>query len=149
MKLIVAGSRSIKDKEIVHKYITEYEDLVERVDHIICGGAKGVDLSAVLYAMRYSLPYTVFLPNYKMYGKIAPLIRNEKMSTYGDVLLAIWDGKSRGTIHMKECMERLDKPVILITVDGVTRKYKNKEPQETLEKDLANKGVEKCSQGVH
>ena len=127
MKLVISGSRSIKDKEVVSKNIDYYVSTVEPIDHIVCGGAKGVDLSAVLWAMRYSVPYTVFLPNYNMYGKIAPLIRNEKMATYGDVLLAIWDGKSRGTKHIIECFERLHKPVIVINTHGVARQYQNQE----------------------
>jgi hypothetical protein len=168
MKLVVSGSRSIKDKQVVFDHLNIFNKDTP-IDQIVCGGAKGVDMAAVLWATRECIPFTVYLPNYKMYGKIAPLVRNEKMASYGNALLAIWDGKSRGTTHTVNCFRRLDKEVMLITVDGKSRQCgdnckgecsgevdgvpkcvfarqrKDKEPQERDEKDLADKGVEECS----
>ena len=109
MKLIVAGSRSIKDCTTLESELSKIKP-----DMIICGGAKGVDRCAILYATQHNIPFKVFYPNYQMYGKIAPLIRNSKMATYGSQLLAIWDGKSRGTIHMVNEIRKLDKPFKLI-----------------------------------
>lgn len=150
MKLVVSGSRSIKDKDIVFDHLDIFNKDTP-IDQIVCGGAKGIDMAAVLWATRECIPFTVYLPNYTMYGKIAPLVRNEKMASYGNALLAIWDGKSRGTIHMCDCMRRLDKEVLLITIEsnGKSRQCKNKEPQERDEKDLADERVEGSSQGVH
>ena len=141
IKLVVSGSRSIKSKEWVYKSISDVHTKTP-IQRIICGGAKGVDLSAVIWAIDHNIPYTVYLPNYKMYGKIAPLLRNEKMATVGDMCLAIWDGKSSGTIHMTECCRRLDKEVILINVNGITRQQTDKEPQETTERHLEVSSVE-------
>jgi hypothetical protein len=142
LKLVVAGSRSIKDKEVVFRniYLCQADICV---DQIVCGGAKGVDMAAILWAMKEEVPYTVYLPNYKMYGKIAPLVRNSKMASYGNALLALWDSKSRGTIHMVSEMRRLDKPVVLISIlDGVTREYTDKEQEEEVKKYLGYKRVE-------
>jgi len=148
MKLVVSGSRSIKDKEVVFDHLDIFNKETP-IDCIVCGGAKGVDMAAVLWATRECIPFTVYLPNYTMYGKIAPLVRNEKMASYGNALLAIWDGKSRGTMHAVECFRRLDKEVMLITiqgkVNGEPRQRKDTKPQERDEKDLADKGVEECS----
>lgn len=148
MKLVVAGSRSIKGKEFIHTKLNECNNHIP-IDQLVCGGAKGVDLAAVLWAMKESIPYTVYLPNYKMYGKIAPLVRNEKMASYGNALLAIWDGKSRGTIHMVSAMRRLDKPVVLININGVPREYTDQEQEEQVKRYLGHKGVEDRSKGVH
>lgn len=34
------------------------------------------------------------------YGKSAGYIRNKEMAEEADALMAFWDGKSRGTMHM-------------------------------------------------
>jgi hypothetical protein len=148
MKLVVSGSRSIKDTAIVIKELTDYiQD--KRVDLIVCGGAKGIDRSAMYWATINKIPFKVFYPNYELYGKIAPLVRNEKMAAYGNELLAIWDGKSRGTIHTVECFRKLYKPFKLIDMRGESRERADTEPQEKDEKDMADKRVEESSQGVH
>ena len=92
MKLFVAGSRSISDFDI-EPYIPE------NVDRIICGGAYGVDALAEKYADKNKLSKTVLQPEYKKYGRKAPLLRNVEMVEMCDEALVIWDGKSTGTLH--------------------------------------------------
>jgi hypothetical protein len=147
MKLIVAGSRSINDWGLVFRELDRYT-VNKDVDMIVSGGAKGVDRAAILWANTHGIPFKIYLPNYNMYGKIAPLTRNEKMASYGNELLCIWDGKSRGSIHMVECMRRIDKPFTLIDIRGISRQCKDKEPQEGVTKDMAEPGVEKGGEGV-
>lgn len=36
------------------------------------------------------------------------------MSLYGDVLIAFWDDKSKGTKNMIDCMRKLGKPVRIV-----------------------------------
>lgn len=144
MKLVVSGSRSIKQPFVVVKALYDYTE-GKRIDLIVCGGAKGVDRFAMYWAIINHIPFKVFYPNYGMYGKIAPLVRNEKMASYGHELLAIWDGKSRGTIHMVQCMQRVDKPVTLIDMCGKPREPPDKHPQEEVKEDVADEGVEGCS----
>ena len=144
MKLVVSGSRSVKSKEWVYKSISDVHTKTP-IGRIVCGGAKKVDIFAVIWAMDHNVPYTVYLPNYKLYGKIAPLVRNEKLATVSDKCLIIWDGRSRGAIHLEECCRRLDKEVILINVNGITRQQTDKEPQETTERHLEIRSVEEGS----
>lgn len=135
MKLIVAGSRSIKDCSILEKELSNYNP-----DLIICGGAKGIDRCAILYAETNHIPYKVFYPNYTMFGKIAPLERNSKMAAYGNELLAIWDGKSRGTIHMVREMKNLGKPFKLIDlsiINGKPREPPHRNPPKETPQDVA------------
>ena len=46
--------------------------------------------------------------------KTAGFKRNMKMAEYADVLLAIWDGESKGTKHMIDSMLLLRKPVVIV-----------------------------------
>lgn len=103
MKLIIAGSRTITDYDAL-KSAMEYMQSVHlnslKITEIIHGGAKGVDEMAGHYAKENGLKCTVFPAEWKRYGKAAGMIRNREMLEYGDALLALWDGQSRGTLDI-------------------------------------------------
>lgn len=90
MKVAVIGSRGISISNI-----GDY--LPENTTVIISGGAKGVDTSAREYAIAHGIELTEFLPEYEKYGRGAPLKRNITIIENADLVLAFWDGKSRGT----------------------------------------------------
>ena len=92
MKLAVIGSRKISSVDM-DKYISD-------TDEIVSGGAVGVDSCAAEYAKRKNLKLTVFLPQYNIYGRAAPIVRNKKIVDYADKILAFWDGKSKGTLSV-------------------------------------------------
>ena len=53
------------------------------------------------------LVLTEFKPEYNRYGRGAPLKRNIRIIEYADVVLAFWDGKSKGTKFVIDaCAER-------------------------------------------
>jgi len=93
LKVAVIGSRRLTISSL-EKYLPP--DTTE----IVSGGAKGVDMSAREYAIRHGLKLTEFLPDYKQYGKGAPLKRNMTIIKYADTVLAFHDGRSRGTKHV-------------------------------------------------
>lgn len=97
MKTIIAGSRTVKD----------YQDVVDAVEQsgyditeIISGGAIGADCLGEHYAVANRIKLTVFKAKWQDYGKKAGYLRNEEMAEYGDALIALWDGKSKGTKNM-------------------------------------------------
>lgn len=90
MKVAVIGSRSLS---VPNLGIYLPEDTTE----IISGGAKGADTSAREYAAAHNIKLTEFLPNYEKYGKTAPLKRNITIIENADLVIAFWDGTSRGT----------------------------------------------------
>ena len=100
MRVAVIGSRSLR-VEHLEKY------LPEGVTEIVSGGAKGVDASAREYALRNGLKLTEYLPDYSRYGRSAPLRRNLTIIECADLVLAFWDGASRGTKFVIEnCRQR-------------------------------------------
>ena len=107
MKVAVIGSRSIKQVDFDRH-------LPKETDEIISGGAKGVDQLAALYAEKKNIKITVICPNYRRYGKGAPLKRNDEIIDYADYILAIWDGKSRGTKYVIERCKKINKAVKVI-----------------------------------
>lgn len=109
MKLMIAGSRTI-GKFDLSPYVSS------DTRWIITGGADGVDLIAEEYADRHRISKIVVRPNYKQYGKAAPLKRNEEMVDMADEVLVIWDGTSRGAAYTADYARRKNKPLRVITV---------------------------------
>ena len=111
MKVAVIGSRNLIVQDL-KRY------LPEEVTEIVSGGAKGVDTSAKEYADAQGIKLTEFLPEYGRYGRGAPLKRNISIVEYADLVLAFWDGKSRGTkFVIDECKKR-NKPVRIILMNS-------------------------------
>ena len=99
MKVAVIGSRGLSVPNLV-------DYLPEGTDEIVSGGARGVDASAREYALAHGLKLTEFLPEYDKYGRSAPLKRNITIIEHADIVLAFWDGASRGTAYViKKCHE--------------------------------------------
>lgn len=107
MKLLIAGSRGITDFDL-SPYIPE------AVDTIISGGAGGVDRLAEQYADLHRLSKCIIRPRYDLYGRTAPLKRNEKMVDMADAVLVIWDGQSKGTHYTIKYAEKANRPTVLV-----------------------------------
>ena len=104
MKVAVIGSRELKVNNL-EKY------LPEEVTEIVSGGARGIDTSAREYALKNNIKLKEFLPEYEKYGRAAPLKRNIQIIDYADMVLAFWDGKSRGTKFVIDNCKRIGKRV--------------------------------------
>lgn len=101
--VLVTGSRSIADIDI-----SEY---LKNIDVLLTGGAKGVDSLAITYAEKNSIKHIEILPNYAKYNRAAPVIRDEEMVKMCDRVVAIWDGKSKGTKHTIDFAKKYRKPI--------------------------------------
>lgn len=98
MKTIIAGSRVITDKSVVEAAIKASGF---QISHVVSGGAIGVDRVAIDIAKERQIELTVFPAEWEKYGKSAGHKRNQKMAECGAVaLVAVWDGKSKGTADM-------------------------------------------------
>lgn len=93
MKVAVIGSRGLNINDI-GKY------LPEGTTEIVSGGARGIDTCAREYALSHGLKLTEFLPDYERYCRGAPLRRNLLIIDYADIVIALWDGVSRGTKYV-------------------------------------------------
>lgn len=97
MKTIIAGSRDIIDYGLVTEAMNRIDwDVTE----IVSGGARGIDTLGERWASDNNVSLKIFPADWDTYGKAAGPIRNAQMAKYADALVAIWDGKSRGTSNM-------------------------------------------------
>ena len=99
MKVAIVGSRGLYSdlSDFIPKETTE----------IISGGAMGIDKCAEEYAKKNNIKLTVIRPDYKQFGRRAPLIRNLEIIDKADLVIAFWDTKSNGTrFVIEKCRER-------------------------------------------
>lgn len=114
--MIIAGSRGIESTADVALAVDRsgFE-----VSEIVSGGARGVDRAGERIGECCGIPVRVFPAEWKRHGKAAGVIRNREMARYADALVAVWDGKSRGTKHMIDCMKAEGKPYHVIIPEPV------------------------------
>lgn len=110
MKLIIAGTRT-GTREALDAAVRAYDPEVGNPQEIVSGCAAGIDSLGREWAAEWWIPVVFFYPEWELYGKAAGPIRNQQMAEYADALLAVWDGKSRGTKDMIDKMTKMGKPV--------------------------------------
>jgi len=109
MKVAVIGSRNFND----YKLLSETLDIINDIDLIVSGGAKGADSLAEEYAFNNNIDTLVFKPDWKKYGRGAGIIRNKTIIENSDIVVAFWDSKSRGTKNSIDTARKLGKKVII------------------------------------
>ena len=109
MKVIIAGSRSIDDHNIIFPIINKSPF---EITEVVSGMAKGVDQVGTAWALYSQTHVQEFIPDWSI-GKHAGFLRNSLMADYADALITIWDGKSKGTEHMISEMIKRKKPIFL------------------------------------
>ena len=115
MKTAVIGSRGLTVTDL-GKY------LPEGTTEIVSGGARGIDSCAREYALAHNIRLTEFLPEYEKFGRAAPLKRNLHIIEYSDIVIAFWDGSSRGT---KFVIDNCRKNGVAVRIYMKTERRKN------------------------
>lgn len=107
IRVIVAGSRTFNNYMLLSEKLSDELRNFNKDDvEIISGGAHGADTFTEIYAKQNDYKITVMRADWKTYGKQAGFIRNNQMAEYAvsdnnikSMLIAFWDGRSRGTRH--------------------------------------------------
>lgn len=130
-RVIVAGSRTATSE-------ATYTLLAARLDHllsarknsheivIVSGTARGADKLGERYAAERHYKLLRYPADWNTHGKKAGYLRNVQMSQNAEALVALWDGKSRGTQHMIRIAEARDLPTRIIAFPHPTQ------PQQQL-----------------
>jgi hypothetical protein len=130
VKLVIAGSRSIKDYHITRQAFLESGlwDKYKKKLEIISGEAEGPDKHGEIIAEKAGLKLhrkpadwgnvkakgAVIRHNSRgAYNALAGHWRNEEMAHMADCALIVWDGKSTGSLDMLHRMIALEKRAIL------------------------------------
>lgn len=109
LRIIIAGGRTFNDytklnnslKDIISNRTFEVDEIV-----IISGTARGADQLGERFANENGLKVKKFPADWETLGKRAGYVRNSDMAKYSisdgnlGMLVAFWDGESKGTKHM-------------------------------------------------
>lgn len=108
MKTIIAGLRGIPPKEseeLVLKAVME-SGWESDITEIIHGAAPGIDSAAGrLYKDKW--PIVAVPANWNKHGNYAGPLRNKQMAEMADALIAVWDGRSKGTGNMIKTAKKM------------------------------------------
>lgn len=119
MIVAVVGSRNFKNLKLVKEYLLSN---LKDSDAIVTGGAVGVDQIGMEVAKVKGIRLIVYYPNYHVYQKKAPLMRNYSIVSEADEVWAFWnEERSNGTAHSIKVAKALNKPlkVFMETASGL------------------------------
>jgi hypothetical protein len=132
-RLCVVGSRSILNVPAVHRVLSLYDPSL-----VITGGARGVDSIAYQFYRDQGIKqkqYIVKPSDYAKLGNFAYRLRNKAMCLYADSIVALWDGKSRGTWHSFEFADQFNIPIAVYKYDPDTRSFQQIENPVVTERN--------------
>jgi hypothetical protein len=110
LNVAIVGSRTFKDYKKLKEIINS---LNINISKIISGGANGADKLGELLAKENNIDIHIFYPDWNKYGKKAGFIRNEQIVKNSDLIIAFWDGKSKGTLHSINLSKKYNKDLII------------------------------------
>ena len=121
--LLIVGSRSISNYMQVGPALDALlEDYPFSKYVVVSGGSTGVDYLAELWAEKHGFEKKIFKADWDSYGKKAGYMRNEEMHKYifqfeYRLVVAFWDGKSKGTAQNFSLADKYKNPIIIYTID--------------------------------
>lgn len=116
MKLAIIGSRDFTDYEKARSSFRSFF-CCNLPEDIISGGARGADALAEKLSLEFlHKPAIVFEADWTKFGKSAGFKRNVQIIESSDIVLAFWDGISKGTRHSINLAKQMKKETIIIYV---------------------------------
>lgn len=111
MKVAVIGSRGFTNYDLLKNELDKYT-----ISMIISGGAIGADKLAEKYAKENNIKTQIIYPDWNTYGRGAGLIRNKDIVNESDIVIAFWDGTSKGTKFSIDYANKNNKKINMIKV---------------------------------
>lgn len=123
-RVIIAGCRDFDDYEGLKRSCDKLLKDETNIE-IISGAAPGADTLGEKYAKEKGFDLEVKKADWKRFGKSAGFIRNKEMLDYAlesnnPILIAFWDGKSRGTKGMIEITKEAKVKVFIIEYKNIS-----------------------------
>lgn len=120
MRVAIVGSRDYPNLEQVRQFVRALAQKYPRAE-IVSGGARGVDQAAQDEGIQCGLVVTPIPAEWDKYKRSngknpAGMIRNQVIVDNADIVVAFWDGKSRGTKHTIDTARKDGKQVYVYGV---------------------------------
>lgn len=96
LKIAIVGSRDLPEEWVLPRLNFLLDEKNFGKVSVISGGARGVDTFVERYCKSWNIPIEVIRPT-NTKDKYSYLLRNIKIVERADLILAFWDGQSKGT----------------------------------------------------
>jgi hypothetical protein len=113
MKVGIVGSREFKNYELFSDIMKQY---LSDISWVVSGGAPGADSLAEKWAKENKKMLTIYPADWFNLGKRAGYVRNTDIVKNSDMIIAFWDGKSKGTKHTIGLAQKMGKECKIINV---------------------------------
>jgi len=114
MDIAIVGTRTFDDYKFMCEKLKPHKKFIAK---IISGGAKGADSLAEKYAKENKIDIIIHRANWSTYGRLAGPIRNKLIVNDCEVLMAFWDGKSKGTKNSIDLAKKSNKILKIFRYD--------------------------------
>jgi len=109
LKVAVIGSRNFQDYDRLKRILDLYPIKV-----IVSGGAIGADSLGDKYADEKGLQKEIYKPDWDLFGKSAGFLRNTTIIENSNMVVAFWDGASKGTKDSLDKAKKLKKTTLIV-----------------------------------
>ena len=138
LRIIIAGCRDFNDYSFLEKeclrIIKQTVGKISKNDvTIVSGRATGADRLGERFAEKFGLKVKYFPADWDRFGRRAGPMRNAEMASYasgsGDkpndevkgMLIAFWDGESRGTKNMIDTARKMQLAVHVVDISPMRK----------------------------
>ena len=117
MKIVIGGSRTYTDYKAFSEALDGVlTDIPKNEITILSGHCKVVDAMAERYAAEHKINLRVYPAEWSIYGRAAGPVRNRRMVENCDLVIAFWDGSSKGTRSLIDYAIKQGREVIVIKI---------------------------------
>jgi len=118
MRVIIAGSRHLKQLDVIYWAVSAGVEVGISVSELVCGLAPGADSLGEQWAKEHKIPVRCFPAEWGTWGKSAGPCRNQAMADYAEALIAvkILGVPSKGTDDMIRRAKARNLPYVVCTV---------------------------------
>lgn len=118
VKVLIGGCRHYND-------YASFCDQVKRIISEVCindsiiifsGHCSGVDMLGERYAEENGYRVELFPAEWDKYGRAAGPVRNRQMVEKAELVIAFWDGRSKGTRSLIGYAEKLHKTLRIVEI---------------------------------
>lgn len=114
-RVIIARCRDFDDYELLKEKCDYFLQDEKKEDVVIISGhASGADTLGERYAQERGFLLETYPADWKAHGRATGPIRNARMASVANALIAFWDGKSRGTKNMIETAKNHNLKVVVV-----------------------------------
>ena len=109
MFLLIAASGKIKNFDI-SSFIPDTTKV------ILFDGSKKIHNLIQEYTEKRLIPKLIYKPNYRRYGISGPKKRDEELVNNADMVVALWNGKSKKIKHIIDYARKEGKDIKIIII---------------------------------